>query len=162
MNYHSTNKCKSSEENPQLFTCNTTFISEDGKFRLKFLSLKDPAKLKLELNSLSVESTKSSKATTNNLPPDGAHPLLQPSTLSIDSMFQSINKLIDSKLNPVLIRLEALEYSLLRNEKLIHTLIKDVSKSIDDSRHINISSNEKVDDDNKITNEFPISNQSVD
>ena len=127
--YHSTIKGVVHENNPELFHINISSLSSsESTVRIKFLSLIDRRKVSFSLHELSVTAEfggSSNSGSGLRLMPDMSPSSSTTKGNSVDMAFiaQAVCQLVDAKLAPIMIRLEAIEGSMLRHEKSIRMLM---------------------------------------
>ena len=126
--YHSTIKGVVHESDKDLFHVNISALSslQSGSIRVKFLSLIDRQKASFSLNALSVSARNngSGSGVAAGLTSGAASPSsIRENGVDMAFIAQAVCQLVDAKLSPILIRLDAIEGSMLRHEKLIRTLM---------------------------------------
>ena len=131
--YHSTCKGISSKDTQGFFQIDIhSLSSSEASVKIKFLSLVDRTNNTFTLNNFSVVA-KTSSSSSNSNSRIGSIPTLSSSSMAmgtenkVDMGFiaQAVCQLVDAKLAPILIRLDAIEGSILRHEKSIRMLMSE-------------------------------------
>lgn len=125
--YHSTVKCAANASLSTSYDARISLSSPEKKFKLKFLSLSDKSKRVFQLDRMILQCKIAPSARK-----DSSHSLSVNPSLAVgdDAIVSIISNLIDTKLSPVFIRLDALEMTVMRNENALANIMKMLSSGM--------------------------------
>jgi EAL domain-containing protein (putative c-di-GMP-specific phosphodiesterase class I) len=125
--YHSTVKCATNASHSTSYDARFSLSSPERVFKLKFLSLSDKSKRVFQLDSMILTCKLASSASKDSLRKLPVDPHL---AVGNDAVVSMISNLIDTKLNPIFVRLEALEMTVMRNENALANIMKMLSSGV--------------------------------